>query len=196
MSCPPTAFRFCPCCGRHLEKRLQGDRERLVCGACGRVVYLNPAVGVAVIVRQGDRVLLGRRGGGRYAGDWCIPCGYVEWGEDVRQAAAREFREETGLEVIIGEVVAVHSNFHDPDRLTVGIWFSGTVIGGELRAGDDLDQIAFFPLEKIPKNLAFPTDRIVLADLGQAKVPESPDCPDQSERSSPGRDAPDPRPQS
>ncbi|MBW1987047.1 MAG: NUDIX hydrolase [Deltaproteobacteria bacterium] len=170
MSCNPTAFRFCPCCGQPLEKRLRGYRERLVCQACGRTVYLNPAVGVSVIVRRGEQILLGRRARGQYAGTWCIPCGYVEWGEEVHQAAVREFKEETGLAVVLGEIVAVHSNFHDPDRLTVGIWFAGTVVGGRLHAGDDLDQVTFFNLQNLPENLAFPTDRLVLAELAHKPV--------------------------
>ncbi|MFP3867369.1 MAG: NUDIX domain-containing protein [Desulfobacteraceae bacterium] len=170
MSCNPTAFRFCPCCGQPLEKCFQGDKARLVCRACGRTVYLNPAVGVAVIIRRGEQILLGRRARGRYAGAWCIPCGYVEWGEDVRQAAVREFKEETGLAVTLGEIAAVHSNFHDPDRLTVGIWFAGTVVGGRLQAGDDLDRVAYFNLQNLPAKLAFPTDSLVLAELQRRPV--------------------------
>jgi len=173
---PSTAFRFCPGGGGLLEVRPIRDAPRQVCRACGRVVYRHPAVGVAVVVRRGATLLFGRRAGGPYRGVICLPCGYVEWGEDVRAAAARECREETGLIVTVGAVLAVHSNFHDPERLTVGIWFAGQVIGGQLAAGDDLDQVALFPLAAPPEPLAFPTDRLVLAELQAgvfSKIPDS-----------------------
>jgi ADP-ribose pyrophosphatase YjhB (NUDIX family) len=132
--------------------------------ACEQVTHQNPAVGVAVLIVREGEILLGRRARGPYAGRWCVPCGYVEWGEDVRAAARREFLEETGLEVDIGEVAAVHSNFHDPQRLTVGIWFHGRVRLGVLAPGDDLDEVGYFPLSDLPP-LAFPTDHIVLRQL-------------------------------
>jgi 8-oxo-dGTP diphosphatase len=176
MSCNPPAFRFCPCCGGELEKRRINGGERLVCRDCRRVLYVNPAVGVAVVVRRGDRILWGKRRGGPYAGAWCIPCGYVEWGEEVKAAAAREFKEETGLTVEVGEVLAVHSNFHAPERLTVGIWFAGRVVGGALAAADDLIEVAFFPLAEPPQPLAFPTDALVLTELQAGKAALVPDA--------------------
>ncbi len=159
-------FRFCPLCGTLLSPTERGGRLRPTCRTCGFVHYQNPTAGVAVIVRKGDQVLLGRRAPtSSYAGQWCIPCGHVEADEDVRDAAVREFAEETGLSVRLGEVAAVHSNFHNPEQPTVGIWFYGVIESGEAEAADDLDRVQFFPLNDLPDSLAFPTDQIVLAQL-------------------------------
>jgi ADP-ribose pyrophosphatase YjhB (NUDIX family) len=156
---------FCPECGQPLAFGLPGLRHP-VCPACGFVRYRNPAVGVAVVLRDANGgVLLGRRARGDYAGLWCIPCGYVEWDEDVRAAALREFREETGIEVDLGGIVAVHSNFHNAAQHTVGIWFEGLRPRGELAPLDgELDALAYAD-PAAPPPLAFPTDGLVLAQL-------------------------------
>lgn len=133
------------------------------CPDCGWVYYRNPTAGVAVIILQEDAILLGRR----KDETWCIPCGHVEWDEDIQQAAAREAREEIGCEVRLKEVFAVQSNFHDPEQHTVGIWFLAQIEGSQKpRAGGDLQALDFFPLRS-PPTLAFPTDRVVLERLSQ-----------------------------
>lgn len=155
---------YCGRCGGRLDAPTTGVHRR--CPGCGQTSYRNPTVGVAVVLVEGDSILLGRRVGGPRAGLWCIPCGHVDWGEDIREAARRELEEETGLVVEIGEVCAVHSNFHDRAHQTVGVWFHGRVVGGALEAGDDLDRVGYFPL-RAPPPLAFPTDATVIADLAR-----------------------------
>lgn len=159
-----TQFNFCPWCATSLGRSTRGGRERPTCESCGYIQYRNPVVGVAIVLFEHGRLLLGRRAFGQdRAGLWCIPCGYVEWGEDIREAARREFLEETGLDVQPGDIFAVHSNFHNPTALTVGIWFRGTVVGGNLEAADDLDLVGFFDPANLPGDLAFPTDVLVIS---------------------------------
>lgn len=159
-------FSFCPKCGGVLAIRPRNERERLVCLQCNYVMYENPIVGVAVILQSDDRkILLGRRAKhSTYSGLWCIPCGYVEYDEDVREAAWREFREETGLEVELGPVFTVLSNFHNPETHTVGIWFRAEFVSGCLQAGDDLDAVEWFSLDQ-PPPMAFPSDYSILEML-------------------------------
>ena len=68
----------------------------------------------------------------------------------------------------IGEVVFVASNFHDPAKLTVGVWFAGTVVGGALQAGDDAEEADWFSLDALP-DLAFETDRVFLAEVRRGR---------------------------
>ena len=157
-------FRFCPLCGNPLQRRQGNDRVRLYCSQCQKTHYRNPTVGVAIILLKDKELLLVKRIGS-YEGMWCIPCGHVEWGEDIRIAAKREFKEETGLEIEIGDVYTAHSNFHDLEKQTVGIWFWGKCIGGELNAGSDASEAQFFQLEDLPKDMAFPTDLLVCDQL-------------------------------
>lgn len=163
-------YRYCPSCAAPLQEVERGGKARLACLACGFVLYRNPIVGVAIVVQRRGRVLLGLRSGS-YRDQWCIPCGYVEWDEDIRVAAEREFAEETGLVVRAGTVLAVHSNFHNPAQHTVGIWFRGSIVAGSLIPGDDLKEAGYFRLDALPEPLAFPTDRLVLDRLRQHGAP-------------------------
>lgn len=160
---------YCPVCGGALVQAERYGRLRLVCSKCGRVNFENPIVGVAGIVcNERNEVLLVRRAKEvTYPGLWCIPCGYLEYDEDVRVGMVREMREETGLVVEPQEVFAVHSNFHNPEQQTVGIWFKTKVLGGILQAGDDADAVLWIDPAN-PPPLAFPTDREVLRALAAA----------------------------
>lgn len=157
-------WRFCPRCGVPLKS----GAPRPLCERCDFVFFANMGVGVAAAIDDGaGRVLLVQRADGQFgAGLWCLPCGYVEWGEDLRAAAAREALEEAGVAVELGDVLQVAVNRHDPDRPTVGIWLSARLVDphAEPRAGDDAVAVGWFD-PATPPTLAFPTDRPVLAGL-------------------------------
>ena len=159
-------FFYCPICGGSLIKSFLNGRQRLVCSKCGRIHYENPIVGVAAIIRnsKGEILMAKRAPGLAYAGFWCIPCGYVEYDEDILVAVAREAQEETGLFIKPLEVYAVHSNFHDAKQHTVGIWFKTKIIAGKIFPGDDACELMWADINN-PPLLAFKTDEYVLKQL-------------------------------
>jgi len=77
-----------------------------------------PIVGAGAVIVEDERVVLVLRAKEPLRGHWSIPGGMVELGEGLRQASAREAREETGLEVEVGEVLEVFESIipsRDPD---------------------------------------------------------------------------------
>lgn len=168
----PGEFIYCPHCAAPLEDVEVAGSVRKRCPNCHFVHFRNPGVGAAVVIWDvANRLLLVKRAqGATKPGLWSIPAGYVDYGEDVRTAAGRELREETGLIADVGDVVWVASNFHDPAKLTVGIWFAGTVTGGTLQAGDDAEEAGYFAIDDLPP-LAFDTDVSYLRSLGINATP-------------------------
>jgi len=106
-----------------------------------------PLVGVGVAVVNDGRLLLVQRGRDPGKGLWAVPGGKVEFGEPMREAARREVAEETGLDVRVGDVVWV-GEFLEDDHHIVLIDFHGEVIGGDMRAADDADDVRWVPLDE------------------------------------------------
>jgi len=115
-----------------------------------------PALAVDIVIEVGSRIVLIRRRHGPFAGSWALPGGFVECGERVEEAAEREAREETNLNVEVKELLGVYSApERDPRGHVVSICFiaSGE---GELRGGDDAAEAGLFsPEEALELSLAF-----------------------------------------
>jgi ADP-ribose pyrophosphatase YjhB (NUDIX family) len=163
-------YRFCPYCGTEMSIEEDGGHERMKCPACGFVQYKNPAVAAGVIVVDGDTVLLVKRRFEPYKEQWVIPAGFIEYNEDVREAAVREIMEETGLQVVLDRLYSVASCFDDPRGNAILVLYTGHVSGGSLKAGDDAEEVAFIPLDDLPE-IAFEAHRTVLGQLREALSP-------------------------
>jgi ADP-ribose pyrophosphatase YjhB (NUDIX family) len=92
-------MRYCSACGHEVARRwiAEDGRERYVCEACGATHYENPRIIVCCIAHLRDEILLCRRAHQPGRGQWSLPSGYLECGETLEAAAAREMLEETGL---------------------------------------------------------------------------------------------------
>lgn len=108
----------------------------------------HPRLGVSILLQQRDEVLLIKRGKPPFAGHWSLPGGTVEFGERLREAAARELFEETGLsaqlEPVPVEIVELVPDTATGTRHFVIAIFLARQPEGRLRPGDDAADAAFF----------------------------------------------------
>jgi ADP-ribose pyrophosphatase YjhB (NUDIX family) len=135
---------------------------RRYCPSCDKVVFREHKVAAGVIVEQAGKVLLVRRRLNPRRGLWSFPAGFVDFDETPADAAIRECREETGLEVeIIGLLDVIGGAGHgDADIVIVyrARWVGDGRVEDALRAADDVDCVAFFGPEDLPP-LAFQATR-------------------------------------
>ena len=157
-------MKFCPKCGQDLARRnLDGEeRERLVCEACQFILYLNPKIVAGVLPIKSGNVFLLRRGIQPRLGAWTFPSGFMELNETAEEAAVRETKEETNLEVANLALLNVYS------RAAAGIVvvvYTADVLGGVPALGRETLEIAEFSPSQIPwAELAFDTTKWALEE--------------------------------
>ncbi len=140
------------------------DKPRRYCPTCGYVHFTDPKVGVGVLVVEEQKVLLVRRAVDPERGKWSIPAGYLDRGEDPKETAAREAKEETGLDVAVGGLVDVFYNPPQQGGASIFILYHAKLIGGEAQAGDDADEVGFFGSDELPE-LAFTSTQAAISTL-------------------------------
>ncbi len=118
-----------------------------------------PHVAADIIIRyKGGIVLIERK---NEPPGWAIPGGFVEIGESVEEAAVREAKEETSLEVVLTEQFHVYSKpGRDPRFHTASIVFIGTGTGG-LKGRDDARHADVFMPDNLPAQMAFDHRKII-----------------------------------
>ena len=153
-------INFCQRCGHRLAQKEIESQVRPYCPGCGHVAFLDPKVAAAVLVFKDGELVLVRRGVEPALGRWSFPAGYVDRGEAVEDAAVREVKEETGLDVRVNGFVGLYSQRGSPVVLAV---YSASVTGGSVRPGSEVQEVALFPPDDLPP-LPFPHDYRILED--------------------------------
>ena len=157
--------RYCQTCGHFLVERFVAveGRQRLQCESCGVIHYMNPRVVASIIVSHEGWVLLQQRAIDPRRGYWTFPGGFLEIGESTASGAARETREEVGLDVTPQSLLGVYTR---PDAGIVLVVYEAESASADAAVRDaESLQVAWYRPGEIPwVDLAFDTTEAALRD--------------------------------
>jgi ADP-ribose pyrophosphatase YjhB (NUDIX family) len=155
-------MKFCTQCGGAIGLRVPpGDhRPRYVCEACGTIHYQNPKLVAGCVPEHEGRILLCRRAIEPRRGYWTVPAGFMENGETLQQAAARESQEEALAAVTIGSLLSVVHVLHAEQ---VHVFFRASLPAARYGVGEESLEVALVAAAEIPwDDIAFPSTDFTL----------------------------------
>jgi len=122
-----------------------------------------PQVGTAIIITKGDKVLLMKRKGPHGGETWSTPGGHLEFGESPEDCAAREAKEEVGLDVTELRFRCLTNDvFEETGKHYITIWMEGKAAGEPfLAAEEEVDEIGWFAWDVLPQPLFLPLHHLV-----------------------------------
>lgn len=163
---PVVEFKYCPLCANPLVEKEMFGTPRKACPdreGCGYILFLEPKLVTIVLIEHDEKILLGRRVMEPSKGLWSFPGGYVDRYEKVEEAAVREVKEETNLDVTLKGLVGVYSEKGNPVVLLV---FRAAITGDPKMMAEQKDEVSelrFFSPDALPE-LAFPSEHLILQD--------------------------------
>ncbi|HXS27168.1 MAG TPA: NUDIX hydrolase [Steroidobacteraceae bacterium] len=155
-------MKFCAECGGPVSLRTpEGDHlPRHVCGTCGAIHYRNPRLVVGCVPELDGRILLCKRAIEPRRGFWTVPAGFMENGETLQQAAARESHEEALANVEIGSLLAIVHVLHAEQ---VHVFFRAHLPEPRFAPGPESLEVELVAPEDIPwADIAFPSTEFAL----------------------------------
>ncbi len=167
-------MNFCSHCGESIEQLVPAGDNRLrdVCSSCGTIHYSNPNNVCGAILTWGEKILLCKRAIEPRYGLWTLPAGFMENGETIAQAAAREAMEEANAEAKQLDLFGI---FNLPHISQVYLMFQGELKTDQVSPGEESLETDLFAVEDIPwQQLAFPVVKhsleLFINSGGQQKV--------------------------
>ena len=158
-------IKYCLRCGTILNRDQRFGKLRPICPQCGWIYFADPKVAAAVLLEKDGRVLMVRRINEPYRGSWSLPAGFIDAGEDPAEAARRECLEETGLTVQIKRVLDVVAGLEHDRGADFIILYQAQIISGEVKAGDDADDVQWFDKSDLPPLAFKATEKMLNAKM-------------------------------
>ena len=135
--------------------------KHISCPDCGTSIpaYRNPFPTVDIIIELQNGIVLIKRKNPPFG--WALPGGFVDYGESLEDAAVREAREETSLEITDLKLLGCYSDPSRDSRMhTISVTF--VAVGhGIPCAADDAVQLEIVTLDRLPNELCFDHGRIL-----------------------------------
>ena len=131
--------------------------------------YKSPSLAVDIIIinRDGNIVLIERK---NEPYGWAIPGGFVDYGETLVDAAIREAKEETCVDITIVDRLGIYdAPDRDPRQHVISAVFIATAFGQTPKPADDAKNLKQFTLDELPEDLAFDHNKILEDFKGWAK---------------------------
>ena len=144
--------------------------DTLTCPACGTLIkqYRNPFPTVDIIIETGGGIILIDRKNPPYG--WALPGGFVDYGESLENAAIREAREETSLEVSNLQLLGCYSDPGRDERMHTISTVYIAVGQGTPQAADDAAHLQIFELANLPETLCFDHATILADYVARKKI--------------------------
>jgi len=156
-------YKYCPYCRGELS--YNGDNYQ--CLVCKRKVFIPSYPGISILPIKDGKVLLAKRAQDPKKGMWDSIGGFLKEGENPELAAKRETKEETGLDIKLGDLLGVYTDSYEYEGQvyeTLNLYYLAEIIGGEIKAEDDVSELVWFPIEKLPENVGFKSFAEALKD--------------------------------
>lgn len=121
---------------------------------------ISPRIGIATIIKKNNKILLGKRKSELGKGTWGLPGGKLEFGEDPKECAIRELKEETNLNTTIDDVlfVGVSNTIFDKKTHYITLIYKVISFTGEIKImePDKCEYWTWFDINELPKQLFKP----------------------------------------